>query len=86
MKKIFEKEIPRSEVILRLEKVAERQNTTVEKLVERLEPGFVMTFGVDYYKGYVINQYECSNCRAYVGDEVVHFKFCPHCGKELINV
>lgn len=73
-------------LLARLEKVAAQNNCTIEQVVSRLEPGFVVKFGIDYYKGYEIDQYECPNCGKYVGDELTHFKYCPSCGKALINV
>ena len=83
---IAKKPVEENIIISRLEKIAARENTTVEDVVSRLEPGFVVKFGIDYYKGYVIDQYECPHCKKYVGDELTHFKYCPSCGKALINV
>lgn len=39
--------------------------------------------GTDFYKGYVIDTFECPDCSAPVGDEIHMFKFCPNCGKRI---
>ena len=51
--------------------------------LDKLVPSDPIKSGVDLYKGYIIDQYNCPKCNGPIGDEMYYFTYCPRCGKRL---
>lgn len=66
-----------------IEKMAINQNSTLFKELDKLIPDSPIKIGVDYYKGYALDQYGCPSCERPIGDEIMVFSYCPNCGKKI---
>ena len=64
-------------------KIAELEGSTLAAELDRLIPIAAVKSGVDYYQGYMIDQFECGHCHRPVGDEIMTFTYCPGCGRKV---
>ena len=61
------------------------EGSTLAFELDRLIAAKAVKSGVDYYDGYILDQYSCPKCGRPIGDEVMTFPYCPGCGKKIIK-
>ena len=66
-----------------ISKIAELEGSTLAAELDRLLPIAPVKSGVDFYKGYSIDQFECGYCHRPIGDELMTFAYCPGCGRKV---
>lgn len=68
-----------------IERVAEYEGSSLSKELDKLIGDQPLVTGVDFYKGFTIEQYACPRCGRAIGDETMMFSYCPGCGKRIVN-
>jgi len=66
-----------------IEVIAKSEGSTLSEELDKLiglEPRKV---GIDFFKGYEIDQYACPKCGRAIGDEMMLFHYCPNCGQKI---
>lgn len=62
---------------------AKQEGSNLVKELDKLIEAEPTKTGVDYYNGYIFDQYACPVCAKPIGDEAMMFKHCPHCGQKI---
>lgn len=66
-----------------IENEARKEDIDLLDKLQRLIPAKKVKTGVDMYKNYILDQYNCPVCDRPVGDEMTYFNYCPNCGQNL---
>lgn len=82
----FKKKKLDANIVAAIAELKKERKLSKKELIEEInkrQASFPRVSGVDYYKGFMIELYDCPDCGASVGSELLTYAYCPRCGKKL---